>query len=217
MINVSQYMKLMPYSLSQDPVLVAMMEAVVIQLHEAYEDAKAIYDLVNIDKLPEQLLDLIAYEKHVDFYNNELSVLQKRELIKTSISWHRKKGTRWAVEHVFKILNIDCDLKEWFEYDGTPYFFKVGVNIRDRGINENTLNLLMSLIFESKNLRSHLEELNIHFASSSQAYVGVVTLQGEEITVYPWQVTNIDTKVTYRVGSGQQFFDKTTIFPKGGN
>ncbi|MEA0565543.1 hypothetical protein, partial [Lysinibacillus irui] len=61
MIDLNTYKKLLPYSLSQDPVLVAMFEALVIQLKEAYDEADLLYDLVNIDKLPEPLLDVIAY------------------------------------------------------------------------------------------------------------------------------------------------------------
>lgn len=92
MNSLKQSLQLLPYSLKKDPVVVAMYEAVSIQLHEAYEDAHALADVKKVDQLPESMLDLIAYEKHVDFYDNHLTIVQKRELIKSSISWHRKKG-----------------------------------------------------------------------------------------------------------------------------
>src|SRR5690606_24826621 len=120
---IEDALKLLPYSLKQDPVLVAMFEAVVIQLHEAYEEAETLSNLVDVDKIPERLLDLLAYENHVDFYDSDLTVEQKRELVKKSFSWHRKKGTRWAVEQILHIFFKDVDLYEWFEYDGTPYRF----------------------------------------------------------------------------------------------
>lgn len=159
MIDVSQYMKLLPYSLSQDPVLVSMMEAVVIQFREAYEEAEALFDLVNIDKLPERLLDLIAYEKHVDFYDNELSVFQKRELIKSSISWHRKKGTRWAVERVVSIVYPNANVYEWFEYDGHKYRFKIEVD--EPFIASKDMRRLRELVEATKNKRSWLEYIAI--------------------------------------------------------
>ena len=49
MTKLEQAFNLLPYSLKKDPAVVAMYEAAAIQLHEAYEDALAIYDLVQID------------------------------------------------------------------------------------------------------------------------------------------------------------------------
>lgn len=159
MIDMNIYKKLLPYSLSQDPVLVAMFEALVIQLKEAYDEADLLYDLVNIDKLPEPLLDVIAYEKHVDFYDNQLTIHQKRELIKSSISWHRKKGTRWAVERVVSIVYPNANVYEWFEYDGHKYRFKIEVD--EPFIASKDMKRLRELIEATKNKRSWLEYIAI--------------------------------------------------------
>jgi len=159
MIDMNIYKKLLPYSLSQDPVLVAMFEALVIQLKEAYDEADLLYDLVNIDKLPEPLLDVIAYEKHVDFYDNQLTIEQKRELIKSSISWHRKKGTRWAVERVVSIVYPNANVYEWFEYDGHKYRFKIEVD--EPFIANKDMKRLRELVEATKNKRSWLEYIAI--------------------------------------------------------
>lgn len=159
MIDMNIYKKLLPYSLSQDPVLVAMFEALVIQLKEAYAEADLLYDLVNIDKLPEPLLDVIAYEKHVDFYDKQLTIEQKRELIKSSISWHRKKGTRWAVERVVSIVYPNANVYEWFEYDGHKYRFKIEVD--EPFIASKDMKRLRELVEATKNKRSWLEYIAI--------------------------------------------------------
>ena len=159
MIDMNIYKKLLPYSLSQDPVLVAMFEALIIQLKEAYDEADLLYDLVNIDKLPEPLLDVIAYEKHVDFYDNQLTIEQKRELIKSSISWHRKKGTRWAVERVVSIVYPNANVYEWFEYDGHKYRFKIEVD--EPFIASKDMKRLRELVEATKNKRSWLEYIAI--------------------------------------------------------
>lgn len=212
--RLEEALKLLPFSLQSDPVVAAMFEAAVIQLQELYDDALLLFDLVNIDKLPEELLDLIAFEKHVDFYDHELSTKQKRELIKTSISWHRKKGTRWAVEKVVSIVFPETRISEWFEYDGNPYFFRLSAYVEDKGLNEATVKRLLKLVSETKNLRSWLEYLAVYLTSRSKIYIGACSLFGEEITVYPWQITNIDTTGTYYLGSAQQVFDTTTVYPK---
>ncbi len=159
MINHNQYNKLLPNSLSQDPVVVAMFEAAVIQLKEAYDEANALYDLVRIDFLPEPLLDLLAYEKHVDFYDHDLTITQKRELIKSSISWHREKGTRWAVERVVSIVYPNANVYEWFEYDGEKYRFKIEVN--EPFIASKDMQRLIELVNATKNKRSWLEYIAV--------------------------------------------------------
>lgn len=213
----SDVLKLLPHSLRQDPVFIAIAEAIEIQLKQAYREAESISNLVNIDAIPGELLDLLAFEKHVDFYQSNLPIEQKRNLVKSSISLHRKKGTPAAIQEVFKKLALDSKLKEWFQYGGEPYYFKIEVNIKDKSVSEETFSSLITMINEYKNTRSHLEKIDVFFTTNCQTYIGACSIFGEEITVYPWQITNIDTKGIYRVGSGQQFFDTTTIFPKGGN
>lgn len=159
MTELEQAFRLLPYSLQKDPIVVSMFEAAVIQLKEAYDEASLLYDLVNIDNLPEQLLDLIAFEKHVDFYDNELSINQKRELIKSSMSWHRKKGTRWAVERVVSIVYPNANVYEWFEYDGAKYRFKIEVD--EPFIANKDMKRLRELVDATKNKRSWLEFIAI--------------------------------------------------------
>lgn len=166
MNNLEEVLKLLPSSLHSDPVVVAMYEAAALQLHEVYEEAHALADLVNVDNLPESMLDLIAYEKHVDFYDNELSVFQKRELIKSSISWHRKKGTRWAVERVVSIVYPNANVQEWFEYDGEKYRFKVEVD--EPFIVGKDMKRLRAMIEATKNKRSWLEYIAIKLPQSKQ-------------------------------------------------
>lgn len=156
---INEAIKLLPYSLRRDPVLVAMFEATVIQLLEAYEEAEAVFNLVDVDKMPERLLDLIAFERHVDFYDSELSIKQKRELVKKSISWHRKKGTRWAVENVVSVVYPNAEVAEWFEYGGEKYRFKIEVN--EPFIVSKDMKRLRELVESTKNKRSWLEHIAI--------------------------------------------------------
>lgn len=151
----SELLKLLPYSLRQDPVLVAIAEAVEIQLKQAYQEAEDIYNLVDINKMPEALLDLVAYEKHVDFYEVGLPVEQKRELVKASIKWHRKKGTRGAIEDVVSIIYKNAQVFEWFEYGGEEYRFKI--EVEEPFIANEDMKRLKRMVEATKNKRSWLE------------------------------------------------------------
>ncbi|WKT76942.1 phage tail protein I [Lysinibacillus fusiformis] len=151
----SDLLKLLPRSLRQDPVLVAIAEAVEIQLKQAYQEAEDIYNLVDSDKVPESLLDLLAYEKHVDFYEVGLPVTQKRALVKASVKWHRKKGTRGAIEDVVSIIYKNAQVFEWFEYGGEEYRFKI--EVEEPFIANEDMKRLKKMIEATKNKRSWLE------------------------------------------------------------
>lgn len=76
--------------------------------------------------MPENIVDYLARQYHVDFYQADLSLDAKRKLVKNSIIWHRHKGTKWAVEQVVStVFEHPAHVEEWFEYGGDPYKFKI--------------------------------------------------------------------------------------------
>lgn len=104
-----------------------------------------------IDELPEEVLDLLAWQFHVEGYEFASTTEEKRSLIKKAIELHRYKGTKWAVEKALGALGIDCVLEEWFEYGGEPYHFRVLLS----GIKEESKWVeIKKAIEEYKNVRS---------------------------------------------------------------
>jgi len=78
---------------------------------------------------------------------------QKRDLIKDSIKLHRYKGTPYAIKRIFEILGIKAQLNEWFmdHPNFAPFYFELFMEKYPESID-----LLISLINEFKNVRSHL-------------------------------------------------------------
>lgn len=173
--------KLIPYSLQQDDILMAMAEAIEIQLVGAYSDAESLYTLSIIDNLPEPLLDILAYEKHIDFYESTLPIDIKRELIKNNIRFHRKKGTPYAVEELISTVFGDGYVEEWFEYNGDPYFFKVITN-NTSVTNEQALDFIKALN-SIKNIRSWLEKVEINSVDDHNLFIACVFHMGENLTL----------------------------------
>lgn len=149
---------LLPDSLKKDPFIVALAEAAEIELKEAYREAKIIANLHEIDKLPEFLLDFLAHEKHVDFYDNTLPIDKKRELIKNSPMLHRKKGTPWAVEQAVSTIFGDANVEEWYEFDGQPFHF--AVELKPVG-NFKNADMARMLVLAYKNKRSRFDDFVI--------------------------------------------------------
>lgn len=117
-----------------------------------------------IDELPSDLVDELAIQLHCDFYDKSLSLKARRHIVKTSIAWHRIKGTPAAVEMLTQTIFHDSHTKEWFEYGGRPYFFRMVQDISDgtEDVTRETLNLLKKAIWKGKNVRSWLEMLEFH-------------------------------------------------------
>ena len=65
----------------------------------------------------ESLLDLLAWQFHVDEYDIAKTYAEKLAMVKASIQIHRKKGTKWAVKRAVEAALQDTELKikEWFE------------------------------------------------------------------------------------------------------
>lgn len=108
--------------------------------------------------LTEPELDLLAWQLHVDGYETARNPEQKRLMVLESIALHRKKGTPWAVERAVGILlERTAQVREWFEYGGRPYFFRVRFDVTEAGFDVPTLTDVLRQIVEWKNVRSWLD------------------------------------------------------------
>lgn len=110
-----------------------------------------------IDNLSEQVLDVLAYDLHIDWYDCNYPADIKRAIIKSSIHVHKKMGTKYAVETALRAVHKDAGVSEWFEYGGRPYHFKLNIDISKSGMSENTGNEIAAKVYFYKNLRSHCD------------------------------------------------------------
>lgn len=139
-----------------------------------------------IDNVPADALPHLAEQYHItgnEGWLQALSDTEKRNLIKSSIKMHRYKGTKYALEEIFKTLNIVGNIEEWFNYGGNPYHFKVILQIFNRSINEETETKLRALIDEYKNERSWLEEIQFHLSALASMYSYSALIEDETITI----------------------------------
>lgn len=109
--------------------------------------------------------------------------LEKRNLIKNAIELHRYKGTKYALRKVLEILNLNGNIKEWFEYQGNPYRFMVSVDLKNRGFDFVTEKQLLDLIEETKNVRSVMEKLEVNLTNSANQKIATAIITSEEIVL----------------------------------
>ncbi|EHX7847404.1 phage tail protein I [Escherichia coli] len=170
-------------------------------------------DLVDASALP-----ALAEQFHVQGLEGWLFTTderEKRELIKQAIELHKYKGTIWAVRRVLEILSLPGTISEWFEYGGKAYFFKVDIELVDKGMDENLFNNLVELIHEYKNTRSKLEALIVWFINQSAIPVIGCALYGGELTsVLPFQIREVQQNTSIYYGTGQWSLEITSIYPE---
>ncbi|MGE9986631.1 phage tail protein I [Desulfovibrio sp. SGI.169] len=109
-------------------------------------------------ELSAELLDLLAWQLHVEGYEAAVNAQAKREMISASLLLHRGRGTPWAVRNGLEsALRIPATVSEWFDYGGKPYFFRVRLDVSQSAWGESMAADAVRLIFDNKNVRSWLD------------------------------------------------------------
>lgn len=155
--------RLLPDSIKNDPKLFASAVALDRQILAVFRDVEQVLHIPRLDKLSGTILDLLAWQFHVDFYEPlYLPDERKRNLIRRSISWHKRKGTVSAVEDLAAATFQGATVEEWFDYGGEPYHFRLIA--KSFANNEEDFRIFKRMINVAKNVRSHLDSVNVDYS-----------------------------------------------------
>ncbi|OBZ08040.1 phage tail protein I [Bacillus sp. FJAT-26390] len=182
MINMDaiNLVDLMPYNIAVDPVVSAAAQAIDGELRVLTNQIKHLSYFNRLDTITEAETDELAWQYHIDFYDPTLPLEQRRELVKRSYGWHRRKGTPSAVEELIATIFGSGEVQEWYEYGGEPGYFKVLTS--DPAANASKAAEFIAAINSVKNVRSWLESIEITSGDSMGIYIGNALHTGEFIT-----------------------------------
>lgn len=174
---------ILPPNLMNDADIRAIAAAIDEEMQLLINDIKQCLHLPRLDELPEEVVDLLAWQWHVDFYESTLPIAKKRELVRKSIAWHRRKGTPGVVQEVVSAVLSNGVVSEWFEYGGDPYHFKVETDeiVTDQTVYDRLIKLVMAV----KNVRSWLESVTVRRTWSGAVHAGGVLCSGKTISISP--------------------------------
>lgn len=113
-----------------------------------------------IDELDEQVLDLLARDFKVDWYDFNYQLSTKRELIRDCFFVHRHLGTKGSVVSAMTDVYPPSMVQEWWEYGGDPYYFRAIIDVTSTA-EPAPLGLIKKKINFYKPARSHLQDDNI--------------------------------------------------------
>ena len=145
-----------PYSLSRDTDKLKLAVTVADGLVEMSVQLEYAMIFSRVDELPEEILDILAVDLNIQWYDNEADIECKRSTIKECMHINKYKGTKYAIEKALKSVFDDVRVIEWNEYGGEPYHFKI--IIYDSSNDREKRDRVLDKVKYYKNLRSVLEE-----------------------------------------------------------
>lgn len=169
----ADYSECLPEALKKDPKMVALANAAAAEILDTSGMMNSVLIYSRIDELPEELVDILAYDMHVDWYDYNYPLAAKRDLVKNSVKVHKKMGTKYAVETAIGSLFPESEVEEWFQYGGEPGHFHIILDATNQRITADYAAIIKAVKMY-KRLSAHMDELTYQ----GQVH-GVIYTKGE--------------------------------------
>ena len=115
----------LPPAVADEP-WIRIMDKVYRERHQHEMDAaERIHIYTLIDSQPEEILDVLATQFKVDWYDANYPLQAKQNIIKTALEVRRYYGTDWATLKAISAIYPRSEIEQWYDYGGTPGHFRV--------------------------------------------------------------------------------------------
>lgn len=152
-----------------------------LQRVKAYADQAMCYS--DVDNLPEDILDYFAVEMRAMYYEQNLPLKQKREIVKNTLKWYTYAGTPATVADMVAVIFGEGKVVEWFDYTDPPYTPGTFDIITSARLTPDILKKLESMIEMAKNVRSHIRGVVIIRDVHSDMHMSIHQACVQECTV----------------------------------
>lgn len=180
-LNEVNLLDLQTQYMQKDQTTIALCKALNPELLKIIDSISLINIWNNIDSLPEEILDELANDLNISWYDAMADIKVKRELIKNSDKVHMRLGTKWAVEKVIQDYFGDGEVLEWFEYGGAPFMFKIRTT--NQSITSDQEQRFLNVLDKVKNVRSTLEKIEVASLVSETSYISGLVHVGDYYTL----------------------------------
>lgn len=172
LVTADNLLTTFPASLSADEKQLALARVTALELVELYEDNDILALYARIDDLDEPLLDILAYDFKVDWWDENYSLTEKRETFKQCWNVKRTLGTPLSSYLAFSAIFQNATIQEWWQYGGNPHYFKIHIELGGVLTDYDKLQRVVNGIRFYKNKRSLLETIEIDIEKSTDVFVG---------------------------------------------
>lgn len=166
-------LELLPQNLWNDPDIIAASAAVDKEFAEMLRSVNKCLTFGDIDNASSEVVDFLAAEMDVEFYDQSFPLAKRRQLVKNAYIYKYYKGTLFAVKQALEDIYESADVREWFQYGGQPYNFKIVV---DESLGDR-VGTIGAAIQSVKNVRSWLESVIVAFTAEINQNVGIAVRQ----------------------------------------
>lgn len=154
-ITQEAMLSVLPGVLARDDGMYSLAQLIgwIIDQNTGKIDSPAIFQ--NIDSLDEDLLDLLAKDYKIDWYDYDGTIETKRNQLKSNWFVRKKIGTVGAVKAAIRDVWPDSTVEEWYEYGGDPGYFQVLLSLNTEGTVPFNKAVRMVEVF--KPVRAHID------------------------------------------------------------
>lgn len=202
-ITAENLLRALPDVLQQDDNMRALAEAIAGQLVPCIADTDEPRIFPRIDELNETLLDTLAWDFKVDWWDYSYSLQEKRNTLRQSWYVHKHMGTPAAVMAALSAIYPNSKVEEWWAYGGEPYHFRLLIPVDASTLDASKHATVLSLVTFYKNLRSVLDSVEYSGSTSS-------------LTVYPmaaqWGTHIVNAGTAAGISAGDQLLDELNDF-----
>lgn len=211
-LQSTSLLDILPQNLLADAQIYAAARALDDELQKITAATRNALLLPRLDELLEEVIDLLAWQWHVDFYEPSMSIETKRQLVRESIAWHRIKGTKAAVEKMAQTVFKGGVVTEWFEYGGEPYHFRIDV-LNAPNMTEESRERLLAVVNASKNTRSWLDELRFRREAQNDMYYASAPTIHTTYEIRPAEITDATTEAWRYIGAAVSTHAAYEVYP----
>lgn len=161
------------HNITDSPEVQALSLALRGAMRMLHKFTERLYIWCSIDTAPEEVIDLLAAELRTQYYDPQMPLETKRELVKGTIPWYMADGTPAAVEELVTAVFGEGKVTEWWEYGADPYWFKIETNAL---LTEDAVARFSELVRRVKNTRSHISAIDVHRTVDGTVYAGACAL-----------------------------------------
>ena len=123
--------------------------------------------LETIDLMNEQEINMLLWEYSI--YTKNATLEEKKKIVKRAIFSKINAGTTKVLKDVCGLLYKGFDVKEWTDYNGKPGTFRIYTDKKMTDPSE--YRELMENIEANKNVRSHLDYIELKQVNTSNYYI----------------------------------------------
>ena len=152
-----------------------------------------------------------AYLAHqFDTEPKSLSIEETKEILKAPLKTYFFEGTNESLETGLKAYYSGASTKQWSEYGGEPYHFKLILDA-SKGLSKEQVAKTDKLIKTYKNVRSVYDGANIKVGIKADVKAYSYAISGENVSVYPYVVSNINEHAHFKFGATTQINEIISI------